>query len=155
MGLCRICRKHKKKKRHQKIFSFTDIGFVQFSTDSGLHAVVRIAEKDVPWERMLKDFVSSFKLSPDFEMCYIAVPISSLVLPLMAFRTSKEDASYSCVLPKRHWAAYFDDKIKIDEDVSNSELDESGNDQDSYSDKSSDIDDLLNEVASVGSGELT
>ena len=56
----------------------------------------------------------SLKLRTNFESSYAMVPITSLVLPLMAFRDPNENNNtFYCVIPKRNWSAYFDDKINV------------------------------------------
>ena len=98
----------------KKYYPSLILGFIQFMDEADLQAVVRTSIRDLPWDTRKSNFISSFLLSTNFEENYILVPVSSIVHPMFAFQDyGGVDNKFFTSIPKRNWAAYFDDKIVI------------------------------------------
>ena len=61
------------------------LGFVQID-DEEVMAVVRTSVEDLPWNKRLQDFVSSFHIGTNFEQDYTLVPVSAISHPLFVFK---------------------------------------------------------------------
>ena len=48
--------------------------------------VVRTSVEDLPWNKRLQDFVSSFHIGTNFEEDYTLVPVSAITHPLFVFK---------------------------------------------------------------------
>ena len=86
---------------------------MQFSKEEEVCAVVCISTRSDLWEKITKEFITSFMISDDFGTSYVTLPVSSLGKPMFVhgdYRSTKN--KYFCALQKRNWARYFSDKVK-------------------------------------------
>ena len=79
--------------------------------------VVCTAEKDLPWGKQKKEFVSIFKIGKRFHVSYDIVPLTFFVHPIFVYGDYDGEArKFFCALPKRNWTDYFSNKIVVRED---------------------------------------
>ena len=114
------------------------LGFVQID-DEEVMAVVRTSVEDLPWNKRLQDFVSSFHIGTNFEEDYTLVPVSAITHPLFVFKDYEgEHTKFFCTLPKRNWAQYFNSKIDDSNELIEEEEENTVNPTDSDEDNDSD-----------------
>ena len=94
------------------------LGFINLPEHSDTHTIEELAAvctsiNPVAWEDVEKNFVHKFRLSSDLTKCHAAVPIESIVYPLIVFHDHGGNKNkFFITLPKRLWAKYFSDQIR-------------------------------------------
>ena len=99
------------------------LGYVDLSSDSvplpddagesKIFAIVRCSSTALDWDYLKRNFFHKFTLCMNNEEYLTAVPVESIVRPLVVYSDIGGDDSnkFICSLPKREWCRHFGDKI--------------------------------------------
>ena len=79
------------------------LGFVQFSNEEEVSAVIRTSTRAVTWDTITSGFITSCMMSENFGTSYVKLPVSSLVKPMFVFGDyGGMKNKYFCALRKRN-----------------------------------------------------